>query len=147
LYAFALGRGLFVSEGGASSWSLLWPEAPQGTNSIVELSDGTLLVGATDKGIYRSDDGGQTWRESRSGIDTGVIYAVKGNAASGRAYAGTSHGMYASSDGGRSWQPTALNDAQIIVVGVSPSNPDDVMAIDRGGRLYRSTDGGATWAS
>lgn len=146
-YAFALGRGIFASDGGASAWTALWPDAPQGTNSIVELNDGTLLVGATDKGIFRSDDAGKTWQESRSGIDIGVIFAVKGYAANGRVYAGTSNGLYASADGGRTWQPTALDDALIVVVGVSPRNPDDVMAIDRDGRLYRSTDGGATWAS
>ncbi|MEX0750540.1 MAG: hypothetical protein WD359_06990, partial [Dehalococcoidia bacterium] len=144
-YAFALGRGIFASEGGASEWSPLWPDAPQGTNSIVEMSDGTLLVGASDKGIFRSEDGGATWQESRGGIDTGLIYSIKGEPASRRVYAGTSNGLFVSPDGGRSWSPTALDDAQIVVVGVSPDNPDDVMAIDGGGRLYRSADGGDTW--
>lgn len=146
-YAFAAGKGIFTSDGGDSTWSPLWTDAPQGTNSIVELSDGTLLVGATDKGILRSEDGGKTWQESRSGIATGVIFAVKGEPAGGRVYAGTSNGLFASSDGGRSWKPTTLDDAQVVVVGVNPDNPDNVMAIDRGGRLYHSTDGGTTWSS
>lgn len=146
-YAFATGRGIFASDNGASTWTPLWPDAPQGTNSIVELNDGTMLVGAFDKGILRSEDGGKTWRASRSGIETGVIYVVKGEPASGRMYAGTSSGLFASSDGGLTWQATTLDDAQIVVVGVRPDEPDDVMAIDGGGKLYHSTDGGTTWAS
>ena len=146
-YAFAMGHGIFTSERGDAAWSPLWTDAPQGTNSIVELSDGTLIVGATDKGILRSEDGGKTWQESRSGIATGVIFAVKGDLLATKLYAGTSNGLYTSADGGRSWKPTTLDDAQVVVVGVSPDNPDNVMAIDRGGRLYRSTDGGATWSS
>lgn len=144
-YAFALGRGLYVSEGGAAYWAPLWPDAPQGTHSIVELKDGTLLLGASDAGILRSDDGGTTWGESRDGIDTGVIYSVDGDPASGRVYAGTSSGLYTSSDGGRTWEQSSLNDSQIVVVGVNPRDSNEVMAIDGGGRLYRSMDGGASW--
>lgn len=146
-YTFALGRGLYVSEGGPAYWAPLWRDAPQGTHSIVELKDGTLLVGATDQGILRSDDDGKTWVESRAGIDTGAIYSLDGDPASGRVYAGTSNGLYASSDGGRTWQGTSLDDAQIVVVGLNTVNPDEVMAIDGGGRLYRSSDGGNNWAS
>lgn len=146
-YTFALGRGLYVSERGPAYWAPLWPDAPQGTHSIVELRDGTLLVGASDQGVLRSDDGGKTWRESRAGIDTGAIYSLDGDPASGRVYAGTSNGLYTSADGGRTWQQTSLNDTQIVVVGVNPADPDEVMAIDGGGRLYRSTDGGNAWAS
>lgn len=146
-YAFAVGGGIFASEGGASNWTPFWPNAPQGTNSIVELKDGTLLVGATDSGILRSDDGGTSWEESRSGIEIGVIFSIKADANSEKVYAGTSNGLYASTDGGRSWTPTTLDDAQIVTVGVNPNEGDDVMAIDGGGRLYHSTDGGSTWRS
>lgn len=146
-YAFALGRGLFVSEGGPAYWAPLWPDAPQGTHSIVELKDGTLLVGASDGGILRSDDGGETWAASRAGIDTGAIYSIDGDPSTGRVYAGTSNGLYASADGGRTWQATSLNDTQIVVVGVNTRDSNEVTAIDGGGRLYRSRDGGTTWSS
>ena len=146
-YTFALGRGLYVSEGGPAYWAPLWPDAPQGTHSIVELRDGTLLVGATDQGVLRSDDNGKTWDESRVGIDTGAVYSLDGDPTSGRVYAGTSNGLYASADAGRTWQQTSLNDTQIVVVGLNPGNPDEVMAIDGGGRLYRSDDGGDSWTS
>lgn len=144
-YAFALGRGLYMSQGGAESWAPLWPGAPQGTHSIVELADGTLVLGAGDGGILRSEDGGKTWNESRSGIETGAVYSLDGAPDGNRVYAGVSSGLYASRDGGRTWQLTSLNDTQVVAVGVNPDNPDEVMAVDGGGRLFRSSDGGSTW--
>lgn len=146
-FAFALGRGLFVSEGGPAYWTPLWPDAPQGTHSIVELRDGTLLVGATDQGILRSEDGGKNWHASRTGIETGAIYSIDGDPSTGRVYAGTSNGLYASADGGKTWHATALNDAQIVVVGVNTRDSNEIMAIDGEGQLYRSTDAGATWGN
>lgn len=146
-YAFAMGKGIFVSAEGASAWSPLWSGAPQGTNSIVALNDGPLLVGSSDKGILRSDDDGQTWTPSGSGIETGVIWTLRAEPASGRVYAGTSSGLFVSTDGGRSWSATSLDDVQVVVVGVNPADAEDVMAIDGSGRLYRSTDGGASWGS
>ncbi len=146
LYAFALGRGIFVSAGGDANWQPLWTDAPQGTNSIVELNDGTLIVGATDRGILRSTDGGKTWGDSRAGIGTGAIFAVKGTP-NGHLYAGTSNGLFTSKDGGESWTATSLDDVQVVAIGVNPTNPDEVMAIDGGGQLYRSTDGGSSWTS
>lgn len=146
-YAFAGGYGLYVSADGGTSWTLRSDSAPPGTHSIIELPDGTLVVGATDAGILRSEDGGRTWVSSRAGIDSGVIFSVKGHPSGARLYAGTSAGLFVSDDEGRTWAPTALNDAMIVSVAVNPSDGLEVMAIERGGRLYHSTDGGTTWSS
>lgn len=146
LYAFVGGQGLFVSEDGVSSWRALWSDAPPGTHSLVETAEGILVLGAADRGILRSEDGGNTWDFSRDGIEDGVIFTVKGDAIGSRLYAGTSAGLFASVDSGLSWSATALDDAMVIAVGVNPVDGLNVMAIGRDGRLFRSTDGGATWA-
>lgn len=146
-YAFALGAGIFVSENGASEWAPLAPDAPQGTHSIVELDENSLLLGAIDEGILISDDGGATWSPSRTGIEWGLIFSVHADPIARKIYAGTSNGVFVSSDSGRSWSPTSLDDAQIISVGVNPDQPDEVMAIDRSGGLYSSSDGGESWSS
>lgn len=145
LYAYSVGYGLYRSEDGGSTWSLVTAEAPPGTNSILELPDGTLLLGATDQGILRSQDGGKTWTQSRTGIDVGAIFAVKGEPQGTRLYAGTDHGVYVSTDGGRTWTATPLDDTWIIAVGVDPSDPRTVLVVNRNGQLYRSQDGGLTW--
>jgi len=112
---------------------------------ILELPDGTLLLAATDQGILRSEDGGKTWAQSRTGIDIGAIFAVKGDPKGMQLYAGTDHGVYVSTDSGRTWRATALDDTWVIAVGVDPENPDTVLAVNRNGQLYRSRDGGQTW--
>lgn len=145
-YAFAMGGGLFMSNNGVADWTALWPEAPMGTHSIVEAGDQTLLVGSADKGIQRSDDGGQTWTESRTGIDTGVIYTVKSDPQGTKVYAGTSRGLFTSNDRGLTWTATSLDDTQVTTVSVNPQDAEAVMAIDTTGSLYRSTDGGSTWS-
>jgi photosystem II stability/assembly factor-like uncharacterized protein len=145
LYAVPAGEGLYVSEDGGQQWQLVSTDVPPGSNSIVDVPDGTLLLGATDQGILRSEDGGATWTQSRTGIDIGAVFVVKGDPKGERLYAGTDHGVYVSADGGRTWSTTALDDTWVIVVGVSPSDPNIVLAINRNGDLYRSTDRGATW--
>jgi len=145
LYAIPAGHGLYVSEDGADTWQLVSEDVPPGSNSIVELPDGTLLIGATDQGILRSEDGGVTWTSSRTGIDVGAIYTVKAEPEGRRLYAGTDHGLYISTDSGRTWTATALDDTWLVVVGVNPADPMNVLAINRDGELYSSFDGGETW--
>jgi photosystem II stability/assembly factor-like uncharacterized protein len=145
LYAIPAGEGLYGSDDSGQQWRLVSADVPLGSNSIVELADGTFLLGATDQGILRSEDGGKTWSQSRSGIDIGAIYAIKGDPNGERLYAGTDHGVYASNDGGKNWTNTALDDTWVIAVGVNPSDPQTVLAVNRNGELYRSIDGGASW--
>jgi len=145
LYAIPAGEGLYVSEDGGQQWQLVSADVPQGSNSVVELPGGTLLLGATDQGILRSEDGGKTWTQSRTGIDIGAIYAIRGTPKGERLYAGTDHGVYASVDGGRNWTKTALDDTWVIALGVDPSDQQTVLAVNRNGELYRSSDGGQTW--
>lgn len=144
-YAYAVGFGLFRTEDGGTTWTMLDPSAPQGTNSILELMDGTLIVGASDQGILRSTDGGKTWAQSRSGIDVGAIFAIKGDPEGVRLYAGTDSALYSSTDGGQTWTATAMDNTWVIAIGVNPMNPNEVLVIDRNGELFRSRDGGQTW--
>jgi photosystem II stability/assembly factor-like uncharacterized protein len=145
LYAIPAGLGLYRSDDGGEKWSLVSEDMPRGSNSIIELPDGALLLGATDQGILRSEDSGKTWVQSRAGIDYGAIYAIRGDPKGDRLYAGSDHGVYTSSDGGQNWTATALDDTWIVAIGVNPKDPAELLAVNRGGELYRSSDGGATW--
>lgn len=144
-YAFVVGRGIYVSEGGLAQWELLSPDAPQATFSLLALADGTLLLAALDAGILRSDDGGVTWVDSGQGIGSATAFTVAGAGDGERLYAGTSEGLFVSTDGARSWTPTSLDDTQAVVVGVNPSDPLEVLVVNARGELFRSRDGGSSW--
>jgi photosystem II stability/assembly factor-like uncharacterized protein len=121
-------------------------------------------------GIYRSDDGGRTWRNlglknsehiGRIAIDprdSRIVYA----AAQGPLWGpGGDRGLYKSTDGGATWKQILKisDDTGVTDVALDPSNPDVVLAaawqrrrhfysLVNGGpesALYKSTDGGGTF--
>ena len=122
-------------------------------------------------GVYRSDDGGRSWRNmglktsehiGKIAIDPRdsniVFVAAQGPLWSG----GGERGLYKTTDGGRTWKaviPGTENTGATDVV-IDPSNPDIMYAatwqrrrhfytLINGGpetAMYKSTDGGNTWA-
>jgi photosystem II stability/assembly factor-like uncharacterized protein len=107
-------------------------------------------------GLYRSDDGGDTWRPV-----TGSGFPSEGLGRFGLAYAPSDPkrvyalvdaqegGLYASRDGGRSWKRESA-DPRIWERGwyfggvtVDPKDADTVYALDTA--MYRSKDGGKTF--
>ncbi|HEY6147428.1 MAG TPA: hypothetical protein VIZ69_07005, partial [Thermoanaerobaculia bacterium] len=108
-------------------------------------------------GLYRSDDGGDTWRPIvGSGLPSeklGRIGLAFAPSDARRVYAlvdAKEGGLYASEDGGTSWK-RASADPRIWERGwyfggitVDPKNADVVYACDTA--MYRSTDGGKTFA-
>jgi photosystem II stability/assembly factor-like uncharacterized protein len=107
-------------------------------------------------GLYRSDDGGETWRPITGGgfpsEKLGRIGIVFAPSDPRRVYAivdAKEGGLYASGDGGRTWK-RASADARIWERGwyfggvtVDPKDPDTVYACDTA--MYRSADGGKTF--
>lgn len=122
-------------------------------------------------GLYRSDDGGRTWRkvglEQSEHIgkvvidprDSNVVYV----AAQGPLWApGGDRGLYKTEDGGKTWTRILeiSENTGVTDVLLDPRNPDIVLAASyqrrrhvwtliNGGPesgLHRSTDGGKTWA-
>lgn len=132
-----------------------------------------ILVGASTGGIWRSTDGGATFRPvTDSQVDlaigsiafapsnSSIVYAGLGDArgGSGSRYFGT--GVLKSTDGGQSW--TRINNETLRAgsasrIAVNPSNPNEVylaqyvQLIPNNGTgnfaagFYRSTDGGVNW--
>ena len=125
-----------------------------------------FYMGTAGGGVWRTQDGGQTWHCVSDGYfggsigavavaesDPNVIYAgegeqtVRGNVSSG-------WGLWRSTDAGKSWKHIGLKASEHIGrIRVHPQNPDLVYVAAMGNLwkpsdergVYRSKDGGTTW--
>ena len=112
-------------------------------------------TGRTGTAIYKSLDGGVTWKELQSSglprlLGRMTIGVAMGTNAQ-RVYLITDGGLYRSDDGGGTWRRMAADDPRIrngqggysAGVYVDPKNPDLIYTINTAS--YRSVDGGATF--
>lgn len=123
--------------------------------------------GATGGGLWKTTDGGTTWRPVTDGqIKSSSVGAVAVSESNPDVvYIGMGEvqlrndilqgdGIYKSSDGGKTWMHVGLEETQVISrVRIHPQNPDIVYAAafghpygpneERG--VYRSKDGGNSW--
>ena len=134
-----------------------WRRASQGIPAqmgvagvAIAPSDQMVIYLATYEpgGIYRSDDGGKTWRPASGGLETlaPIAFAVHPEHP-GVAWVGTVTGAYRTSDGGQSWHLiTGLPPVPIYALAASPDGAGLYAAGEAPG-VWRSNDGGQTWSS
>ncbi len=143
---------------------------PRNPNRVFAAVLGHPYGPSEERGIYRSTDGGETWKrviykdENTGGSDVeidpsnpDVIYASlwevrEGPWEDGNEFNGTNGGLFKSTDGGDTWHPlkTGLpQDLSQIYVAIAASNPQRLYATvgSASGKLgvYRSDDGGESW--
>lgn len=145
------GRGFFRSLNGGAFWrkSPGFPATAVHDLAVPPRPAGVVLA-ATNVGVLRSTDAGQTWSPGRGlprieGQSLPVAAAVVVAPSDPRTvYASfPRHGVYRSTDGGVTWrqaQPLPSPGA----LAVSSRSPRTVFAVS-GGAVHRSTDGGARW--
>lgn len=183
-YAGAAGGGVWKSTNGGQTFTPVFDSqdvASMGAIAIDPHNENIVWVGTGEgaprndvspgDGVYRSADGGKTWKRALSlpnalvasiAIDprdsNTVLVGVLGDP-----FADSSaRGMYRTSDGGASWQKTLYVDARtgvsdlaasakepgVVYAGMWPYRRTGWSSNSGGvqGGLYRSTDFGATWA-
>lgn len=119
-----------------------------------------VYAGSFGSGVFKSEDGGLSWRTVSAGLDNLFINSfVIDPRQPDTLYAGTyQSGVYKSVDGGAHWfsVPAGMQPGAVVYcMAINPENPQQVFAGTRGinttgqppwlGILYRSDDGGATW--
>ncbi|MBL0171829.1 MAG: hypothetical protein IPP90_14120 [Gemmatimonadaceae bacterium] len=112
-------------------------------------------TGRTSASLYKSLDGGVTWKEIVGGglprHDGRMSVAIAMGTNAQRVYLITNSALYRSDNGGTTWQRMAADDDRIhngqggysCGVYVDPKNPDLVYTINTA--AYKSTDGGKTF--
>jgi photosystem II stability/assembly factor-like uncharacterized protein len=153
---------------GDLAWRMIGPLRGGRTRAVagVPSQANVFYVGATDGGVWKTDDAGRTWQpifdqqptQSIGAIavapsDPNIIYVGSGEGLH-RPDLSVGNGVYRSTDGGRSWSHRGLSDGQQIAeLAVDPRDPSRLFAAvlghpygpnsERG--IYRSQDAGVTW--
>ncbi|MFC2101503.1 glycosyl hydrolase [Bacteroidota bacterium] len=173
------GNGIYRSEDGGGSWKHMGLKASQHISKILihpansdiiwVAAQGPLWSSGGDRGIFKSTDGGKTWKKTLGDeVWTGATDIVMDPRNPDLLYAaawqrhrtvaaymggGPGSGIYRSEDGGESWQKLTkgLPSSSMGKIGlaISPQKPDVVYAaieLDRRtGGFYRSSNRGASW--
>jgi photosystem II stability/assembly factor-like uncharacterized protein len=107
----------------------------------VDPRDGeTLYAAVAGQGLYRSDDGGASFKAVSKEVGPNVMGLAV--ARHRRILAGDLRlGLLVSRDGGKSWTPRLR--AQLLGLAISPGNPKRILATGPG--ILLSQDGGRTW--
>ena len=162
------GCGVLRSVNGGLSWQQLGSEIFQTNRGGTRISrvfidpvtagstNSTVVLAASQHGLFRSQDSGRTWRLVLGGTATDLV--MRPGDPSHLYAALRREGIYRSADAGVSWTPTSpnLDSLQIarINLAVAPSAPDVLYASihdvsedapGEGLLMYRSDDAGATW--
>ena len=171
------GHGVYFSPDAGRSWKFMGLAETQHISAIaVDPSDpNTVFVGAmghawapnADRGVFKTTDGGKTWKKvlfvndttgvSDLALDAGNPKVIFAGMWQFRRYpwnlvdGGPGSGLYRSTDGGDTWEKLTkgLPEGPLgrIAVAVAPSNPDHVYALiaAKKGMLWQSADMGDTW--
>jgi len=173
------GDGVYRSRDGGASWENLGLKAsehigmiridPRDSDVVYVAAQGPLWSAGGERGLYKTTDGGATWKRILAGgeytgvnevhldpRDPDVVYAVRHQRFRNVAAlinGGPESGIFKSTDGGQTWRELTNGlpegDRGKIGLALSPVDPDVVYAtIELGARtggFWRSTDGGGSW--
>jgi photosystem II stability/assembly factor-like uncharacterized protein len=104
----------------------------------------SVAYAATPNGVFRSDDGAASWRQSGlTGQSIGQIVSAPG---AGFVLATGSGTLYISRDAGATWVPVAGLPLSLALVAIDPRSPATAYAVGGvDGAIWRSTDAGSSW--
>jgi photosystem II stability/assembly factor-like uncharacterized protein len=142
-----------------------WVSAPGPYDGISELvfdpQHPSTVFAATGGGVYRSADGGRTWRALELAPDADRVDALAIAPGDPKTlYAGTGRGVFKTTDGGASWQATSsdllgnetaerrdhrIDEGYVYALAIDPRDPDTVYAGTSEAGAFKTTDGGASW--
>lgn len=179
LFANNVDRGVYRTKDGGNNWEqvLFKSDSTGAIDLAIHPQDGNIIFaalwerirrpyrrqyGGATCGIYKSEDGGDTWRELTEGLPLlptqkgrigltlspshpNIIYALYAD------QAGKVEGVYKSEDSGETWTAKSIEGIANVSymwwfgrITVNPIEPDDVYVTSIS--MHRSTDGGDRWS-
>ncbi len=152
--------GLFRRKPGQPEWERIkngLPERVRVYSIMAKQGDPQTLLVGTQFGIFRSQDGGESWRDlGVPSEDRPILSLLAHPSDPATIYAGSDHtAIFKTEDGGESWrrlatvQPagalTSCFPVRVLKIAIDPSNPDEIYGALEVGGAIRSLDGGKTW--
>ncbi|MEM9001060.1 MAG: hypothetical protein AAGB24_12420 [Bacteroidota bacterium] len=176
----SVGDGLYKSVDGGSNWKKIGFEAserianiivnPKNSNEIYVGILGALWGDSEERGVYKSNDGGQTWEKllyinEKTGCadlamdptNPNTLYASMWEfrrTAWSFESGGENSALYKSTDAGKTWEKihNGFPEGKLgrLAIAVAPSNPQVLYTVieaakDERKGLYRSNDAGENW--
>jgi photosystem II stability/assembly factor-like uncharacterized protein len=137
--------GVYISHDGGTSWAASADIDGQSVRALAQSnSDPKILVAGTLKGVFRSEDKGQHWKEISPPELSGELREVESIAIDPydpkTIYAGTWHLPWKTTDGGASWhniKQGLIDDSDVFSIIVDPTRPTVVYMSACSG-IYRS---------
>ncbi|MBV8084772.1 MAG: hypothetical protein JO247_08150 [Chloroflexi bacterium] len=150
-------------DGGKANLDVLGPQGRNINRVHVDLHDPErIYAGGYDDGLFRSDDGGRSWKAINRGIRYMSIWAIAQHPVTGDLWVGTEPAsIFKSADHGDTWTdcstfrdmeesvhwtfPRAPHFAHVKNIALREDDPNLVYAAIEEGWVARTTDGGRTW--
>ncbi len=148
LYAGTEGD-LFCSTNGGDSWRQLTRLKDGGVRAVALMSD-ALYIGRREKGVFRSEDDGESWTPINDGLNHLDVQRLM--VSGGALFAKTPDGIFRLKAGANSWTQLViadawkLNNAASEITGFTVSG-EIIYAATADGDLLRSRDMGDWWRS
>jgi photosystem II stability/assembly factor-like uncharacterized protein len=152
--AYYEGAGVFLTTDGGGTWEKVLESGVQSVEFAA--SDPDIAYAGEPGWIYRSDDGGQSWRVMNGsvpgwgppGVEAGfpIDFQVDPQDPDRMFANNYLGGNFLTEDGGKTWvvASTGYTGAQVRAIAVSPLEPAQVFVSARSG-FFSTNDGGQNW--
>ena len=147
-----------ITNTNTESSSPLWKKtgtvsATQMPVSLTSESDGTLIAGTTNGGLFTTTNSGTSWTSISLPAQNGTVWGVDvpsfgtsaDKAVSNEMIAATEKGVFMTTNGGSNWSASGL--VNVDVRTVAKDNSGSIFAGTWGHGAYRSDDGGTMWVN